>query len=116
MAEQDMEIIRSKRASSNAAGAAASGQPKSKYRKRSVSSFSFFSFPQLLIRSLSPFFGPDSGLPLQENATRAIFARPPNGEEGLMVLGPCVMPVVCVRVSCTVTAEMLTEDIQTTLN
>lgn len=40
MAEQDMEIIRTKRATSTAgAGAAVSGQPKSKYRKRSVSRF-----------------------------------------------------------------------------
>ncbi|KAF8643234.1 hypothetical protein AX16_009123 [Volvariella volvacea WC 439] len=34
-AEMDMEIIRQKRASSTAAGAGSSGQPKSKYRKRS---------------------------------------------------------------------------------
>lgn len=36
-AEQDMEIIRSKRATSTGGGAP--GQPKSKYRKRSVSRF-----------------------------------------------------------------------------
>lgn len=35
-AEQDMEIIRSKRATSAAGGTGAAGQPKSKYRKRSV--------------------------------------------------------------------------------
>ena len=38
-AEQDMEIIRTKRATSAAGGPAATGQPKSKYRKRSVSMF-----------------------------------------------------------------------------
>lgn len=36
-AEQDMEIIRSKRATSSAGGVSTIGQPKSKYRKRSVS-------------------------------------------------------------------------------
>jgi hypothetical protein len=41
-AEQDMEIIRSKRAST----AAAAGQPKSKYRKRSVSDRSPCSRPK----------------------------------------------------------------------
>jgi hypothetical protein len=35
-AEQDMEIIRSKRATSTAGATGAAGQPKSKYRKRSV--------------------------------------------------------------------------------
>ena len=41
-AEQDMEIIRTKRATSTAAGVSAgTGQPKSKYRKRSVSSSVF---------------------------------------------------------------------------
>lgn len=45
-AEQDMEIIRSKRASST--GGNAPGQPKSKYRKRSVSGFmTSFSRPHL---------------------------------------------------------------------
>jgi hypothetical protein len=34
-AEQDMELIRSKRATTTAGAAAATGQPKSKYRKRS---------------------------------------------------------------------------------
>ncbi|GLB40279.1 putative zinc finger binding to DNA consensus sequence [AT]GATA[AG] [Lyophyllum shimeji] len=34
-AEQDMEIIRTKRATSTAGGAGSAGQPKSKYRKRS---------------------------------------------------------------------------------
>ncbi|KAG6900832.1 hypothetical protein C0993_000151 [Termitomyces sp. T159_Od127] len=34
-AEQDMEIIRNKRATSTAGGSGSSGQPKSKYRKRS---------------------------------------------------------------------------------
>ena len=36
-AEQDMELIRTKRASSTAGGSGVAGQPKSKYRKRSVS-------------------------------------------------------------------------------
>jgi hypothetical protein len=36
-AEQDMELIRTKRASSTAGGGGTAGQPKSKYRKRSVS-------------------------------------------------------------------------------
>lgn len=36
-AEQDMELIRNKRATSTAGAAATTGQPKSKYRKRSVS-------------------------------------------------------------------------------
>ncbi|KAF8071798.1 hypothetical protein FPV67DRAFT_1747001 [Lyophyllum atratum] len=36
-AEQDMEIIRTKRATSTAGGVGSAGQPKSKYRKRSVS-------------------------------------------------------------------------------
>lgn len=36
-AEQDMELIRTKRATSAAGGTTTVGQPKSKYRKRSVS-------------------------------------------------------------------------------
>jgi hypothetical protein len=36
-AEQDMELIRNKRATSAAGGTTTIGQPKSKYRKRSVS-------------------------------------------------------------------------------
>lgn len=38
-AEQDMEIIRTKRATSSSGGGTTTGQPKSKYRKRSVSLF-----------------------------------------------------------------------------
>ena len=46
-AEQDMELIRTKRATSTAQGgangsASGSGQPKSKYRKRSVSLVFYF--------------------------------------------------------------------------
>lgn len=50
-AEQDMEIIRTKRATSTAAGASSgAGQTKSKYRKRSVSVFfSVFFFGKRLI-------------------------------------------------------------------
>lgn len=41
-AEQDMEIIRSKRATTAAGGSSTAGQPKSKYRKRSVRRLSFY--------------------------------------------------------------------------
>ena len=41
-AEQDMEIIRSKRATTAAGGSSTAGQPKSKYRKRSVRRFFFY--------------------------------------------------------------------------
>src|ERR1700722_4257525 len=41
-AEQDMELIRTKRASSTAGSGAASGLPKSKYRKRSVRNLYFY--------------------------------------------------------------------------
>lgn len=50
-AEKDMEIIRTKRATSTAGGNATAGQPKSKYRKRSVSIFLPF-FPSMEIAIL----------------------------------------------------------------
>lgn len=88
-AEKDMEIIRSKRATSTSASAP--GQPKSKYRKRSVSAtcshscshasliFRFFSVPLLLA-----------------NVTRVISVKRRSGGVARMGRGPYATLAACV--------------------
>lgn len=91
-----MEIIRTKRATSAAGGPTAVGQPKSKYRKRSVSIFSQWPF-ELKIDPVCSGCGPASGRPHLENVIPAIYARLPSGGVDLMAQGHCAMRVVCVR-------------------
>ncbi len=88
MAEQDMELIRTKRATSTAGGTASAGQPKSKYRKRSVSFIPAPHYTPLIFLSVP--------LPLA-NVTRATFAKLPNGEEAPTVQEHYAMHAVCVR-------------------
>src|ERR1700735_1259024 len=90
-----MEIIRTKRATSAAGGPTAVGQPKSKYRKRSVSIFSQWLF-ELKIDPVCSGCGPASGRPHLENVIPAIYARLPNGGVGLMARGRCAMRAVYV--------------------
>lgn len=94
-AEQDMELIRTKRATSTAGANGTGGQAKSKYRKRSVSIAKFSCF----LSCEAEFFprsGLVSGLHLLVNATLVIFEKLLSGGEVLMVRGRCVMPVDCV--------------------
>ena len=91
-----MEIIRTKRATSAAGANSSSGQPKSKYRKRSVSFLAKnFSFSQLILVCL-PRFGLVSGLLLLENVIPAILEKHPNGGEAQMGRGRYVTHVACV--------------------
>lgn len=95
-AEQDMELIRTKRATSTAGSTGPAGQPKSKYRKRSVS-------PAGLIANLASswlnsfrVFRSNSGLHRQGNAILATSKRHPNGAVVRMEPEPFAMRVACV--------------------
>jgi hypothetical protein len=94
-AEQDMEIIRIKRATTAAGISTSAGQPKSKYRKRSVSEVSVTFAAQRLILSCRV-FGPSSEPHLRVNAILAIFVRLPNGDVGLTAHEHYAMHVDCV--------------------
>ena len=80
-----MEIIRSKRATSS--GQSTPGQPKSKYRKRSVRTL-FSPVPHAVLVTLRP----HSELRPRESAIRVTSGRLRNGDVGLMEREPCVMP------------------------
>jgi len=95
-AEQDMELIRTKRASSTAGSGAASGLPKSKYRKRSVRNHSVFLFLFLFFPVSS--FWLSSGQVHPVNVIRVIFGRHRNGGVDLTARELCVMLVDCVSV------------------
>jgi hypothetical protein len=95
-AEQDMEIIRTKRATSAAGGPAATGQPKSKYRKRSVSILNAMVLESKRLILFVSGCGPASGRPPLGNVIPATFARRLSGDVGLMVQERYAMRVVCV--------------------
>lgn len=97
-AEQDMEIIRNKRATSTAGANNTAGQAKSKYRKRSVSRISCLPFVLKLIVKYLPLIGLDSGPHLLVNVILATSGKRLNGGEAQMVPVPCVMHVgfVCI--------------------
>ncbi len=82
-----MEIIRSKRATSS--GTTTPGQPKSKYRKRSVSSL-FMHFGAS-ISQLPIFVSSFSELRLQGNVPPATSEKRRNGGEDRTVPGHCAM-------------------------
>jgi hypothetical protein len=97
-AERDMEIIRKKRAATAAGGSGSAGQPKSKYRKRSVSP-PLFSIGNLKVLQLILCFagsGLNSGRHHQANVIPVTFAKLQNGDVDPMALGRCAMPVDCV--------------------
>ena len=92
-AEQDMELIRTKRATTTANANGPPGQPKSKYRKRSVGRSQFGS---------RVYVSPDkyhihSVLRLLASVTLVIFERLPNGDGARMARGHSATRVVCVR-------------------
>jgi len=92
-----MELIRTKRATSTAGANGSAGQPKSKYRKRSVSLVDLpDSFVKLILIHLPP-FGLVSGQLPQANVTLVILERRPNGDEVQMEPERSVMHVDCVR-------------------
>ncbi len=97
-AEQDMELIRIKRATSTAAANGTTGQTKSKYRKRSVSLV--LSVMMLMADTFLSFFNDwgSSAQVHQGNVILVIYEKLPNGVEDLMERGRCVMRVVYVRV------------------
>lgn len=91
-----MELIRTKRATSTAGSTGPTGQPKSKYRKRSVS-------PADLIATLSSswlnsfrVFRSNSGLHRQGSAILATSKRHPSGAVVRMEPEPSAMRVACV--------------------
>ena len=91
-----MELIRTKRATSSAGANGSAGQPKSKYRKRSVSLVDVLSFPQADFDSFR-LFGLVSGQLLQANAILVILERHLNGDEVPMEPEHSVMRADCVR-------------------
>lgn len=101
-AEQDMEIIRSKRATSAAGNAP--GQPKSKYRKRSVSNPIASPFPLIDITS--------SAQRLRASAIPVIFAKHQNGVAVQMVLVHSAMRVDFVSVLSFSLSYMLTSNLR----
>jgi hypothetical protein len=88
-----MELIRTKRATSTAGANSSTGQPKSKYRKRSVSLLGLLKLFLILL----PRFGLVSGQRLQANATLVILERRLNGDEVQMEPEHFVMHADCVR-------------------
>jgi hypothetical protein len=91
-----MEIIRTKRATSTAGGPAAGSQPKSKYRKRSVSIYHAYGSVERKVDPVVSGCGPASGRPPQGNVIPAIYARLPSGGVDPTAQGHCAMRVVCV--------------------
>lgn len=89
-----MELIRTKRATSTAGANSSTGQPKSKYRKRSVSPLGLLK-PIFLI--LLPRFGLASGQLLPANVTLVILERRLSGDEVQMEQEHFVMHADCVR-------------------
>lgn len=94
MAEKDMAMIRSKRASNANGQLNAGGVPKGKYRKRSVSLFFFFfrlveiGVANALVESFQ-----SSEPHRQGNVIRVIYAKHLSGGVDLMEREPCVMRV-----------------------
>jgi hypothetical protein len=88
-----MELIRTKRATSTAGANSSTGQPKSKYRKRSVSLLGLLQADS----DSSSAFGLVSGQLLQANVTLVILERRLNGDEVQMEPEHFVMHADCVR-------------------
>lgn len=88
-----MELIRTKRATSTAGANSSTGQPKSKYRKRSVSLLGMLQAGP----DSSSAFGLVSGQLLQANVTLVILEKRLNGDEAQMEPEHFVMHADCVR-------------------
>ncbi|PPQ90808.1 hypothetical protein CVT25_012128 [Psilocybe cyanescens] len=88
-AEQDMELIRTKRATTTAGANGPPGQPKSKYRKRSVSRPVFGQICLLDCSRLNSIrvFCSNSGLHLRASVIHVISEKRLNGGEALMERG-----------------------------
>jgi len=93
-----MELIRTKRATSTAGSTGPAGQPKSKYRKRSVSPAGFIATVAFLWLNSFRIFRSDSGLHPQGSAILVTSERHPNGAVVRTEPGPSAMHVVCVRI------------------